>query len=193
MKRVAILLCGLALTVIPLKSAPAETVYTYSYVGNPFTDVTSPFTTSDFITASFTTNSLLAANSVFGETDIYPTTFSVSDGIDTITNGNPGVDFETITFSTDAVGDITEWDFHIADQTTGNIMTQNFKDSPIFGTEIRDLSIQFPSLAQGEVLNDPGVWSVSETTATTPEPSSIALLGSGALGIIGLMRRRLLV
>ena len=79
---------------------------TYVYTGNPFTDVTGPYSTSDFVTAMVTLASPLPANMPL--TQVTPLAFSFSDGVQTITNQNadPGGFFA---FATDAAAMINEW------------------------------------------------------------------------------------
>ena len=59
---------------------------TYRYTGNPFTFVSGPYTTSDFVTAMVTLAGPLGANMPL--TDVTPTAFTFSDGVQTITNHN---------------------------------------------------------------------------------------------------------
>ena len=60
---------------------------TYQYTGNHFTDVTGPYTTSDFVTAMVTLAGPLGANMPL--TEVTPTAFTLFDGVQTITNIPP--------------------------------------------------------------------------------------------------------
>ena len=55
---------------------------TYVYTGNPFTIVSGPYSTSDFVTAMVTLASPLPANMPL--TQVTPLAFSLSDGVQTI-------------------------------------------------------------------------------------------------------------
>ena len=84
---------------------------TYRYTGNPFTDVSGPYTTSDFVTAMVTLAGPLGANMPL--TEVTPTAFTLSDGVQTISNTTP--DLSTILqFATNARGEITVWDVEVA-------------------------------------------------------------------------------
>jgi len=57
---------------------------TYQYTGNPFTTVSAPYTTSDFVSGMVTLAGPLAPNMPLDF--VSPTAFSFSDGHQTITN-----------------------------------------------------------------------------------------------------------
>ena len=59
---------------------------TYQYTGNPFTFVTGPYTTSDFVTGMVTLAGPLPPNM---PSPVTPTAFTFSDGVQTITNLTP--------------------------------------------------------------------------------------------------------
>jgi len=70
--------------------------FIYSYQGNPFTQVSPPYTTSDFVTFSFTLSSPLPLNSSFtplsGEFLIDPDllAWNASDGVQTLSGASGG-------------------------------------------------------------------------------------------------------
>jgi len=83
----------LALTAVAALSltypASVQADTTYQYTGNPFNSFSTPpgpYTTSDFVTVMMTFASPLARNMPFGS--VRPLSFSVSDGVQTITNVN---------------------------------------------------------------------------------------------------------
>ena len=78
---------------------------TYVYTGNPFTIATGPYTTSDFVTAMVTLAGPLPPNEPF--TQVTPLAFSLSDGVQTITNLNATI--FAFHFATDGDGTITHW------------------------------------------------------------------------------------
>ena len=78
---------------------------TYQYTGNPFTDVSGAYTTSMFVTAMVTVTGPLAPNMPF--TQVFPTAFTLSDGVQTLTNLNS---FSSeFFFATGPTGAITMW------------------------------------------------------------------------------------
>jgi hypothetical protein len=68
--------------------ARADVVYTYT--GNPFTSVLGSYTTSDFVSVSFTLATPLGPNFAFAF--ISPTDFTFSDGQQTFTQSTPMLD-----------------------------------------------------------------------------------------------------
>jgi hypothetical protein len=171
-----------------LMPARADTVY--SYTGNLFTNgvtqngLTSlpvgPFTANDSVSGSFT-----VATPIGGVLHLVtPTSFSFTDGVDTLTNLNSTLSsFEA---STDFSGNIVDW--HIFARIVGG--NNAFIDtSDIMGTAA-DEGLETDNqghLVGAENLDDPGKWTVS---TTVPEPSSLLLLASGAIGLAGVLRKR---
>src|SRR5262245_58354284 len=86
--------CSLMFTAVaPLSIAYPASVQavptTYKYTGNPFTAVTAPYTTANFVTVMMTLAAPLARNKPL--TTISPIAFTFSDGVQTITNLTPNV------------------------------------------------------------------------------------------------------
>jgi hypothetical protein len=158
------------------QAAVADTTYTYT--GNDFTSAGSPFTTSDFVSGSFTTSAPLADGLPLEDISGDLVSYSFSDGVATLTQTNsaPAV-FDV---STDTNGSIAEW--HIT-----------LLDPPLDTKEIYTISIptftkddgSAIGIGQGSNTNDHGSWAV------TPEPGSLFLFGTGTLWIVGLMRRKI--
>jgi hypothetical protein len=78
---------------------------TYTYTGNPFTDVNAPYTTSMFVTAMVTLANPLAPNMPLQTASV--TAFTLSDGVQTITNLTSSSFL--IQFATGPTGAITAW------------------------------------------------------------------------------------
>ena len=87
-------------------------VSTYTYTGNPFTQVSGVYTTSDFLSGSFTTATPLPANLSNATISPMITTFAFSDGVFTWSPANSYVN--TAIFSTDSSGKVTSWTLGIA-------------------------------------------------------------------------------
>jgi hypothetical protein len=199
MNRLIVTLCGLMLAALPSTPALADTVYTYT--GNPFTSDGNPllysfsyppFTPSDSVTGSFTLASPLEANLPIlgpdGFTSVTPTSFSFTDGVNTLSNTD-SFEYLTLDVGTDGTGAINQWIVSL--QTNNNIviLTEDWVSREDQGWNGQ------PGVV-GDIRGNPGTWTSSTTDpnpAVAPEPSSIALLSTGALGLAGMMRRRFLV
>jgi PEP-CTERM motif len=163
--------------------AHADSIYTYT--GQDFTQGTRPFSTSDFISGSFTTTTPLADN--LDLVSIHAVAFSFSDGVDTIDNAD-GDDF--IEISTNASGAIVDWDITLS--TANDVML--IHGGPNLAGIVPDGDTD-NNFAAGSGQNSvSGVFTsaASVPAAVTPEPSTLALLGTGILGAAGMMRRRFL-
>jgi hypothetical protein len=159
-------------------SAHADTVYTYT--GNPYTAAQAPYTTSDFISGSFTVKGSLGAN--LSVQDIPVLSYSFSDGVEPISSGN-GPNFADFVVATDANGDISQWMIQL--------VSQNFIISRNYQERVEDMAgISGTGVASNS--NDPGTWTSEELPAFVPEPSTFVLLGTGLLGIAGAARRKFL-
>ena len=158
---------------------------TYTYTGNPFTNVSGTYTTSDFVSGSITLATPLPANdSVYMGDPILmltPTAFSYTDGVDTITNLTPNVDPMTWIYSTDSTGDITSWIITLPVTTPGSALDINSTNSGL-GAYDRGTGANF--LNTGAVYMDPGQFTVS------PEPTSLVLIPSGLLALALIARKR---
>jgi PEP-CTERM motif len=190
--RLRSLLLSALILVLPL-SLLADTVYTYT--GNSFTSYygsPSPFTAADFVSGSLTVATRLGDN--LSDQAISPTSFSFSNGIDTLTNTDPNVNDAVFHVSTDAAGAIDKWIVYI--QTDTLVVS-----SRLFGT-VEDYGVageaSIPGgsiVEEGLVLNDAGTWSsnapLMDPPSAVPEPSSLFLLGTGTIGVAGMMRSRL--
>jgi hypothetical protein len=160
--------------------AHADSVYTYT--GQDFTSVVGPlFTTSDFVSGSFTTATPLADD--LDNATISLTSFSFNDGVDTISNTNGFADDFLI--STNASGAIVEWGILVISDTPD--VEIQISGGQMFGNG--DTALSNGSEGGNSVS---GVFTSSAPTSVTPEPSTLALLGTGILGVAGMMRRKFL-
>lgn len=182
----------LAAVILFVPSVCMASPVTYTYTGNPYADfggIACPPHCS--LSGSFTVSASIGDNF---DGSITPTSFSFTDGSLTISNSNLASGFFLII--TNSVGQITGWGIDVV--TNNNDGTQNFL---ITGTAnllalttdqtILD-SISGVSLGPfAENFNDPGTWTSSSVSGTTPEPSSLLLLGTGLLGLGPFIRHRL--
>lgn len=154
----------LLMAIISAPHAQADTVYTYT--GNPYTTALSPYTTSMFVSVTFTLAAPLGNNFPFAT--ITPASYSVSDGLQTLTNLNSTIAFFQV--GTGPSGIPTSWTIRV-DQGLSSIITDwDSADAAHFsnGTSL------------GIVRGAPGTWTV---TTSTPEPGTLGSLSTGMIGL----------
>ena len=164
----------------------AGAVAIYTYTGNPFTVVTGPYTTDNFITATLTLDNPLAVNlSSVDVTGFAGFSLTMSDGQQMLTDATSGLTIISATVSTDTNGNIVaDWAVRLdASPMDPSIATINLTPpiDNIFDRGELDGDI-------GQVEMDPGTWSCSgmclDSTDPIPEPSSVFLFSSGLAGIV---------
>ena len=114
MKTKIVMFFALAVGFLTAASVQAVPI-TYDYFGLPFTDVTPPYTTRDFVKGILTFASPLPANLSIA-THLTPLSFTFSDGHQTLTEQNS---FGTIRMGTTTTGAIYEWDITVQEKPGG--------------------------------------------------------------------------
>jgi hypothetical protein len=186
--RLRSLILSAALLALPFPLM-ADTIYTYT--GDPFTGFSSPspYTTSDFVSGSFTLSTPLAAN--LSDYTITPTSFDFSDGVNTATPADTWA--LGFTVSTDANGNITQWAIGFG-LGTSLVPAGQFQTADL-GSIVGDFANDFIGPSGDEYAGNSVAGTRTESTTTdppaTPEPSTITLLGTGLLGLFGIARRKL--
>jgi hypothetical protein len=199
---------GLIIACVP-QSALGNTLTVLTYTGNDFQTIVDDFQEQPFefdvipgqydramrVTASIILSFPLGPNF---DGQVTPLHTAFSDGRQTITDGiqpcTPIFSFPCgfFSFKTDAFGTIQSWFMFTmltidADRPFKGIGSENdarfVADYGYIGNET------FSAFDEGEVISDPGTWTV--TTTETPEPSSLGLfaLGLAAIGFIRLKAR----
>lgn len=176
---------------LSLASIPSYAQVTYSYVGNAFSTVFGPYTTSDNIEGSITFSSALGNNLANENVTASTTSFSFSDGVNTISNLSPNATFYKNRFilSTDAVGSIVQWDL-------------SMYSGPDSSNFVRVISVNAVFSGKPYILDEGAIYAVNHFTGdgynrgpsgqwvvAIPEPETYALMLAG-LGLLGVMTRR---
>jgi hypothetical protein len=166
--------------VIGAPTARASVIYTYT--GNDFTSVSSPYTTDDKITVSLTYDTPLASDTTTG---VLPTSFVLMDGVNVLTNLTPLRGFTEVQMTTNQNGNIVQW--HVSEtQSVSRARISSVRDDTdgTFDEGVANIGGQF-----FEALNenDKGVWSM---TTDVPEPSTWAMMLLGFAGVGFMAYRR---
>ena len=180
----------LAASAVLLATLTAKADTSYIYTGQNFSSALAPVTTTDSLSGYFTIAGPLAASSVtYVSSDgapagaLDPSSWSFTDGVTTFNQTNSLFGAELITNSSDS---ISYWSLSILGPVNG-------VDQTFFTTSV--------ATANGfyDVINGVGGASVSTTKGTfavgnpppaTPEPASIALLGTALVGSLTAFRKR---
>ena len=181
MKTKIVLFFEVALAVGFLTAASVQAIpTTYQYTGNAFTDVTAPYTTSDFVTATLTLADPLAPNMPL--TSVTSIAFTLSDGVQTITNLTPifNVNFSVATGS---AGQIRFWMMNVGPGPHG-LGPYIFSS----GTEDPDNTSDGGSndeihQSHGANFGVPGTWTTVGSVADTGSTLSLMTLTLMALGV----------
>jgi hypothetical protein len=173
-----------AITLLAPSSVWAGTIY---YTGNPFTSVqaSTGLTTSNFISGSVSFAGSLSADLVDADLSPILTSWSLSDGVNTVFD-NP-----SFRVSTDSTGAIVAWNFTVTGTSAfGFLQIETSWILPglsIYGTVPNADTVSLPFVTVNPIIaqniNMPGTWSANPPAAV-PEPSALILLGSGLAGIL---------
>jgi hypothetical protein len=163
-------------------SARADVVYEYS--GNNFTSLSSLYMSGDSITGS------LAFASPLGDSlnlaSVNPTSFSFSDGVQTISNTSTLAFTPQFLISSNVSGDIIGWSIIVNEWTSsgllGDITTTSLGGGDTAGF-IANAGLA-PSITGQAYSYTPGVWVGSPVSpvATTPLPPSWTMMLIGLAG-----------
>src|SRR5262245_18493154 len=152
---------------------------TYLYTGNPFTFVEGAYTTSDFVSVMVTLAGPLGANMPL--TQVSPTAFTVSDGVQTITKLT--ANSSSFAFQTNGIGGVTMWAVVVHSSPV-----QQGPFIPTFNTNLgraRDTG-GLGIFDFGEDNGPPGTW----TRASVPDAASTFTLLYLSLTALGVAARR---
>jgi len=150
---------------------------TYQYIGNPFTEVSGPYTTSMFVTAMVTLAGPLGANMPL--TEVTPTAFTIFDGVQRFTNTTPGLTIRLFSFATNARGEINFWSVFVS--AGGPVIATLRRDVHPLGNRGEDAGNT--GQAFGANHQAAGAWRVA-SVADTGSTLSLMTLTLMALGLV---------
>ncbi len=189
---VRVLLVGALLSIVLAPAAKAGPITTYTYTGPAFTTFTgvAACPVQCDLSGSFTVSSPLAGGLI--NATITPTSFSFTDGLNTLTNLNTtggGDQANFLLFSTNSFAQITQWEVILQHVSLGEMETYG----SIGGPSADETWIGNPGTTSGTAswAGEGGTSSpwVPSSPAGIPEPTTFLLLRTGLLGL-GIMRLR---
>jgi PEP-CTERM motif len=195
-------LLGLLCLLLP---GPLRADTIYSYTGNSYSSSgcsPSPCISPSNLSGSFTVGVALAAN--LSNFFFTPSAFSFTDGSFPALTGASTLAVSTFQVGTDQNANIVSWGIHLATSNSvlsgcgvNGALIGSF-NNPIppngdgasgdFSCFLANQNTPSQAFSFGSNSGNPGTWTVS--TTTTPEPSSLLLLGTGLLAVMGITWRK---
>lgn len=205
--RTALASAGLALLLAAIASAALASSVTYTYTGNDFDnyEASAPWTTSDFVTASFTfvsplpdnlpTTFLFAPGSAVTASEIE--SWTVNDGVSTYDPGD-GATLLNFILATGPSGNITTWSFNVYNPTLAckPHAFSGWNGGPSSGDaqdegEYDEPCPPYPAPSVGANVGYPGHWTESQAVPpAVPEPTTTVLITIGGATLLVARRRK---
>ena len=173
---------GIAILMMALgaRSVRASTIYTYT--GNDYQLAPPPFTTSDFITASFPFASPLAPDlPLTDDTSLVASSWTISDGVYTDTPLNSTL--TELLIATNAAGSPLYWEFIVGgvDTTIGSFYNPQFPG----GSADYDHAVENGTSKCACNLDAHGTWATSASGVPEAGTNELISLGVAILVIAG--------
>lgn len=175
----------LVLLTVAESTARANAIYIYT--GNAFTTAAAPYSTSDFVSVSFTFANPLLGNTTNSNTTLI--SWTITDQVDSLDSASALL--TSYSFSTDASGNISSWDITVISfaQLFGGggptISTTSIQTDCSTASCVEDLGENNSGTHAANNFSDPGTW-----TLATAEPSTVGLGSLGGAILLFAVRRK---